>query len=791
LPPATLIIPAISSSHVTFDARIPQQSLPFWWQLSNNGGLAFHSAVEAGSDGGTSPQPKRMVFQPSQSGATILQRSIDHYFELALYLLVLTGFATLASTGGLDLPSVILVGSALALRGYSLVRRYQLVISERWTTPLSVAYFVFFALDYFVFSRSFLPATVHLALFGVVVRMFSLRRERDHVMLAVLAFLMVLASAVLTVDSVFVFSFAAFMLMAVATFVLMEMRRSGHDANIQARHSSDPQEHRHLAFSLARVAPALMLMILVAGAAVFFLLPRMSAGYLGGYSFGTDFSSGFSDHVQLGQIGQIQQSTAVVMHIQIDGDTVGRYDLHWRGVALGNFDGHSWSNPRDRFALDRQTANSFAVPRFGNAILKSYVAPNLAREQTIHYRVLMEPIGTNIFFLAPWASSVIGDYRLLGADSSGTVYDFDTARPITRYEAESDIATPSPSELRMTGQDYPPQITASFLRLPAVDPRVSQLAAQVTASGKNNFDKAATLENYLRTHYGYTLQLPRAPVKDPIANFLFERKQGHCEYFASSMAVMLRTLGIPSRVVNGFRTDEFNDLTGNYVVRAKDAHAWVEAYFPGYGWETFDPTPGGDAGTPQGWGRAALYVDAMASFWRDWVVSYDTSHQYVLGQAAVSGTRGLWERARAWARNHYERMLRWARGSQDRVENSPVRWAVIGLTIAFVLLLLGNLGRIARLLYEKWLQAHPERSPEQAATMWYERMARTLARRGVQRTSAQTPQEFAKKIEDSRLRLPVARFTAVYESARFGNSADDAQRLPGLYEEVELATRGR
>ena len=135
----------------------------------------------------------------------------------------------LASTGGLDLPSIVLVGLALAVRGYLLAKRRQFVISERWTTPLSIAYFVFFAADYFVVSRGFLPATVHLALFGVVVRMFSLRRERDHVMLAILAFLMVLASAVLTVDSVFLFSFAAFMLMAVATFVLMEMRRSGHD----------------------------------------------------------------------------------------------------------------------------------------------------------------------------------------------------------------------------------------------------------------------------------------------------------------------------------------------------------------------------------------------------------------------------------------------------------------------------------------------------------------------------------------------------------------------------------
>jgi len=731
-----------------------------------------------------------MSHQSSLPGVIPMSRAIDHYFELALYLLVCTGFGTLASTGGLDVLSVALVGTALAIRGYLLAKRRQFVISQRWTTPLSVAYFLFFAVDYFLLSRGFLPATVHLALFGVVVRMFSLRRERDHIMLAILAFLMVLASAVLTVDSVFLFSFALFMLMAVGTFVLLEMRRSGHAASIQAKHSNDPQEHRRLAFSLARIAPALMLMILFSGAALFFLMPRMSTGYMGDYSFGTDLSSGFSDRVQLGQIGQIQQSNAVVMHIKIDGDTTGHYDLHWRGVALSIFDGTTWSNPREQFVLPRQPDNSFRIPP-ANPPLRSFVTASLQRERLIHYRVLMEPIGTNVFFLAPWARSLRGGYRMLAADSVGAVYDLDASHAIGRYEAESDILKAPPADLRRTGKNYPEEIKATYLSLPALDPRVPRLAADITSSASNDFDKAAAIENHLRTHFGYTLQLPRSHVKDPIANFLFERKQGHCEYFASAMAVMLRTLGIPSRVVNGFRSDEFNDLTANYVVRAKDAHSWVEAYFPGYGWQTFDPTPTGPGGSPQGWGRVALYIDAMASFWRDWVVSYDSSHQYVLGQTAAGRSRALWEGTRRWARLHYASMLKWAQRSQDRVEHSPQRWALLGGTITLVLVLLGNLGRIARILHEKWLQAHPERSPEQAAAMWYQRMARALARRGVEKPPAQTPHEFVMKIEDRRLREPVARFTQVYESARFGNSAEDVQRLPELFEEVESATRSR
>jgi hypothetical protein len=293
----------------------------------------------------------------------------------------------------------------------------------------------------------------------------------------------------------------------------------------------------------------------------------------------------------------------------------------------------------------------------------------------------------------------------------------------------------------------------------------------------------------LKTHYGYTLQLPSSPVVDPLANFLFERNQGHCEYFASSMAVMLRTLHIPARVVNGFVSDEFNDLSGNYVVRARNAHAWVEVYFPGYGWITFDPTPDSATGSPQGWGRVMLYLDAASSFWREWIVSYDSSHQSVLGRSVLSGTRSPLERAQIWARLRYARLLNWARRTEKDAERAPGRWLGGGVAVAFLFLGLINVSRIARMIRTRRLQAHPERSPDQAAAMWYERMARHLARRGVRKSTTQTAQEFVRVIADERLRAQVERFTEAYESARFGNSPDDARRLPELYEEVELATK--
>jgi hypothetical protein len=184
-----------------------------------------------------------------------------------------------------------------------------------------------------------------------------------------------------------------------------------------------------------------------------------------------------------------------------------------------------------------------------------------------------------------------------------------------------------------------------------------------------------------------------------------------------------------------------------------------------------------------------LYLDAAASFWREWVVSYDSSHQYVLGQSVLTGTRSSWERSRMWARLRYARLLSWARKSQRGVEHAPGRWFGVSFAIAFLLVILANAPRIARMIRIKRLQAHPERSPNQAAAMWYERMSRYLARRGIQKSSAQTAQEFVRVIEDVRLRAPVARFTDAYESARFGNSSDHAQKLPELFEEVQSATR--
>ncbi len=715
-----------------------------------------------------------------------MAKAIERYFNVALYLLVLSGFGALASTEGLDLPAVILVGLALALRGFQLLTRHEFVIAERWTTILTLIYVAIYLADYFFLSRSFLTATVHLVLFAMVVRLFSLQRTRDHYMLAVLSFLMVLAAAVLTVGSVFLFSFAGFLLVAVITFVLMEMR---HSVAAEQTHAQDPRAAspgvispaRGMVHGLLAIAPVLMLMILAGSFLIFFLLPRISSHYLSAYTPTSDVSTGFTDRVQLGRIGQIQQSSAVVMHIEIQNDLQGGYDLKWRGVALSNFDGRTWSNSYEQTHVRPAIDGSYRL-----APLLDPRGASAAAGRPIRYRVLMEPIGTNVFFLAERPQRLAGNFRQVSMDAGGAVYDLDAERPINRYEAESQLPVIDSDELRLAMNTAPGDMN-DYLNLPPLDIRISKLAEEIAAPAPSNYDKAVAVEQYLSTHFGYTLDLPRSLPQDPLANFLFERKKGHCEYFASSMAVMLRSLGIPSRIVTGFRGGEFNDLTGQYVVRASDAHSWVEAYFRGSGWISFDPTPAGNLPTRTGWSRMQLYMDAAASFWREWIINYDASHQRTLGKDAAYSSRRFFDEARRWMGRQHRALLRSARRAQRHFTNFPVRW--LGGLIAFtvVLITLLNLRRLVSGLRDRSLRAHPERAPRESAALWYDRMVSRMARRGWRKSPSQTPLDFVAAIQEAALQKKVDRFTRAYESARFGKSVDDAQSLPELFQEITAA----
>ena len=721
---------------------------------------------------------------------------IERLFQTSLFLLVVTGFATLAGTGKLDLVSISFVLSALLLRGYLLLRDISFVIPRRVTSWLAVVYVLLFFVDFFFVSgRDFVTPAVHLVLFGMCVKLFNVERERDNVYLAVLSFLMVLSAAILTVDSMFLAAFALFIVLAVFCFMAMEMRRSAISATNTAslaipglrtrRRAISPMQR--LSLSLARTTGVMVVAILASAVVLFFSMPRISGGYLSRYAQSDALSTGFSDSVNLGEIGHIQQSSEVVAHLRIDGDTIGDRSIRLRGAVLTLFDGRRWTNPRhETNVLAQGFGRVFQLSSRPNALdhreeVRVARGPHL---DTVRYRVLMEPMNTTVIFTIPTAQAIFGSFREIGIDDDQTFHNLDRERTVNVYEGVSDVSVPLPITLgRLTG-NVPASMPERYLQLPErLDPRIPELAHKLTDSEPSPYRRAMAIEHYLTTQFGYTLQLPSEPPADPLADFLFHRRRGHCEYFASSMAVLLRTVGIPSRVITGFRGAQFNQVNSTYIVRARDAHSWVEAYIPGAGWTSFDPTPAGDAPVVTAWTRVQLYLDAASEFWREWVVNYDAAHQQTLSITGARKTRNRIAEFRRWSARQYDRMLEAARNVQQSATHDPKRLVRPGAGLLTVVLLFAL--PFAALYIRNLLRASSlSASPSSASAILYLRMTRRLARRGYHRSTAQTPSEFAASIPDTELREAVLRFNAAYEHARFGASTAAAANLPALLDQI-------
>jgi protein-glutamine gamma-glutamyltransferase len=553
-----------------------------------------------------------------------------------------------------------------------------------------------------------------------------------------------------------------------------------------------PRDDVRFHSSLAGISAILGLLTLAGAALIFFILPRINnIGYLRNLGIQGSLMTGFSSEVSLGGIGQIQQSSNVVMHIQV---LYGKLpsDPKWRGITLANFDGRRWWNSPELPTLHGLNNSPLDLTHISNFSFYSSRRPP-PRLPTLSYRVVMEPVGLNLFFLAPVPLKINGDYQALEIKSDGSVFnnrpgenpDGESSQTVGIYTAEADGRDPEAFVRDSNSTDYPPRIATLYLQLPNLDPRVAELARQVTASAGSNYMRAKAVEHYLQSNFGYTLQLPGLRETDPLARFLFERKKGHCEYFASSMAMMLRTLGIPARVVNGFRGGEYNDLTRSYIIREKDAHSWVEAYFPEYGWVTFDPTPSGPADeAATGWSRLALYMDAARQIWREWIVNYDFSHQMRARTELSTRTGNAQSHFRLWVTRQYSRVVTLMGNWQRRLENLSPREMALYCVLLGLLLASPFTPKAWRTFQRTRALRHPQRAPRTSASFWYQRMLKMMARRGLRKEPSQTAEEFASTIPDPQTRHDVELFTEHYERARFAESVEDAQRLPELYEEI-------
>lgn len=732
--------------------------------------------------------------------------AVQRYFEVSLFLLVSTGILAVVSTGKLDIFSTVVPVIALGYKAIRIWRGQPPELTVRFATGLVLAYFLFFPFDLWVVSRalsagapnpalySALLAAVHLMLFASLVRLFSARTNRDYAFLAMLAVTCMLASAILTVETSFLIALAIFLVLAVSTFVALEIRRGANDAVSPPLDSGSPLAHQ-LNRALGLTSALVAIGTLAIGSVIFFSLPRFTAGYLSALSLQPKLMTGFSDNVTLGEIGEIQKSHAVVMRIHVDGEP-GRGDgMHWRGMVLTNFDGRRWFTPaREQIAFFPDADGTYRVN----------MAPLPAGDSyQLSYTVLMEPLASDAIFVAPRIESLrgrfandvdrVGPTRRTGfllVDPTESLSNPSHNDTKVRYEATSNIPNVPPAHLRVASAVFPASLAAIYLQVPPLDPRIKQLAQQITANAPTEYDKAAKVEQYLKAHYAYTLDLRGPRTADPLAHFLFTGRAGNCEYFAAAMTVMLRDVGIPARYVGGFLSGQYNDVGGDWIVRASDAHVWVEVFFPGYGWITFDPTPPGDAKHAGLMERLGMYWDWFQYAWGEWIINYDLVHQVTLAQNVQKTSRDWGESARKYYRDKQRRAMDVIITLDKKIEASP--YFLPSLLVCLITLLLYLRGRsMIAYIVARWSLRARNRGNVTAslATLEYREMLRLLEKRGWKKSPSQTAQEFAAAIPAADVAAPVAQLTQLYQSARFGNHPAPVAQMSLLLSSIREVIR--
>jgi len=629
----------------------------------------------------------------------------------------------------------------------------------------------------------------HLILFLAAIKLLQRKSDRDWFFLYLISFFEVLLAAGLSASPTFLETLALYLLCALTTIVAFEIQKARQKvAATQTRLLVPPDstffrwlpmrqwrrrylETRRLPF----VSACLLLLIVVLALPFFLLAPRTTSSALKRGGSGVSGLIGFSDSVTLGDIGQLKRNDETVMHVRVEnGALTPAAGLRWRGVALDQFTGRGWIKSAD--------ARRFEDKKDDRGFFKLGTTEDVTRLTAQTF--FLEPIDTPVLFGAPRILAVQVALPFIRVDAEGSIQTGLHDQQKVVYKIYSDTTTPSAAVLRSDRLDYLAP-TARYLQLPGnLDLRIAALAQSVAApaGARSAYDEARAIESYLRENYQYSLDL-KAGGPDPLADFLFNVRSGHCEYFSTAMTVMLRTRGIASRVVNGFLPGEYNEAAGAYTVRQSDAHSWVEVYFPRTSsWVTFDPTPPAGRTARVRTGLAAAlskYSEALELMWFQYVVGYDKQEQHSL---ANSLRKELFDLRRSSV------------ATFDRARSAlpvilpPLLIGVVGLGSLMALVLLAR--RIRHLGWRRGLRVWRAGTESESSRVdFYERLIALLEKQGVKRETYQTPSEFAAALGLNEARA----ITNAYNRVRFGAaklSVSERKQIEQLLAQLERNRKG-
>ncbi|MCP4205054.1 MAG: DUF3488 domain-containing protein [bacterium] len=469
-----------------------------------------------------------------------------------------------------------------------------------------------------------LPPLIHLAMYAMAVKLFALRREKDKWHLFLGLFFLFIASMGTSVHPAVIVYLIGFGSLAALTLI----RFAGlHTVSTLSRATGEPE------VPLQRFLTGTVLLSVVAAVPLFFLMPRLRQPYVympTGVTGGVVQASGFSDRLELGMIDRVRSTRTVVFRFTYETPPPPGTEMRFKATTYDSYSEGGWRREPRRSARVLRDLDGFfhLVDQFPISWMKVWLRQGNGR------------------IVLPVEATVVDMPRNgVSLDGSGEARFLFPKPGIVEYRAGMTV------EPVVTGwhrdRSRPSELDAS-----RVSPRMAELAATVMGSGGLE-ERIRHLELYLRSEYRYSLE----PVNSggrPVERFLFDTKQGHCEYFASAMVLLLRSQGVAARMATGYLGSDYNPLEEYFIVRQSNAHAWVEAFLPadeaadgGQGesgrWVVFDPTPA-DARPQSGrTGFATLMAQAydyLLFRWDRYVLTYGFGDQVDV----FVGLRNAWLR---------------------------------------------------------------------------------------------------------------------------------------------------
>ncbi|MDP6979066.1 MAG: DUF3488 and transglutaminase-like domain-containing protein [Myxococcota bacterium] len=684
--------------------------------------------------------------------------SVEDPRPVAAWVMVSVAIGTLSITGQLALWAV--AASATAVL-FSLLHRETPRPWQKSTWFLNPAV-MSIALVSMTLAWRGEPVTIALAHFAVLTQSLQLldaRARKSEFLLVALALFQVVLAANLTDSVFFPPMLIAFLAATTWTLLVHTLRSEAIEAGDTTH--PDPAITRGLTRTTVLASGISILLALV----IFTMLPRFRSSIVQGGGPDRRAVAGFTDEVKLGTIGKIRMDSSVVLRIEtLEGKAPPPSQGYWRGLAFDHFDGERWSvTPQMRSAPG-------GSPTFGIDLGRAHA------NQPLEQRIVREPVTGGVLFGSGEARAVRGAIRRVEIDVNGSLYSpVDQAKRV-RYTIRTDAHQPSDDALRRDATSAPHLRPEAYLALPAMGEAITDLASSIIRDMGSDADRVRAIETHLRSKGQYT-DSPRAmdPAlgDSPVEGFLLGELSGHCEYFASGMVVLLRSIGIPARLVNGFAGGQRNELGDFIEVTRADAHTWVEVHYADAGWVRYDPTPPGlrtrEELPPNLVSRFAELASTVELWWYQRVVDFDTSDQV----AVIRSTWLAWRALRETTSEAASVEVKRDESGALEIDASVEAIVFVGLVIA-LFVLIANARR-------------PKRKRVDVPRV-YGRALALLARRGLARGRATTARDFAREVT-GRLPSENARafeaITDAYLAQRFGQ-----RPAPPLGDEWKAMRRG-